>query len=256
MVKKKKKKIDDESVANVGIVMTVSLFLILLSFFILLNSISIIDKKRTRVALGSLSRAFSGLSGGLSPLGTGESIMPTPEPMTDTKTLDQLLSSYWDKKKAGHIKVESAKDRGIITINEKALFTRDSHSLNPSLLPLLNKLSNIINKGDYPVEIIGHTDDTPSQEKGYRSNWELSTLIAIQLLKYFVSEGGVLSDRLTAYGCGSYKPIASNDTRQSRAKNRRVEIILKYKTPAYVKRVFKKKSPGFFIYKKFDFRIY
>ncbi len=255
MVKKKKKKIDDESKANVGIVMTVSLFLILLSFFILLNSISKIDEKRTRVALGSLLRAFGGLSGGLSPLMTGESIMSTPKSMKDTKTLSQLLLSYWDKK-AGHIKVESTRDRGIITINEKALFTKDSYSLNPSLLPLLNKLSNIINKGDYPVEIIGHTDDTPSQEKGYRSNWELSTHIAIQLAKFFVSEGGVFPDRLTAYGRSSYKPIASNDTRQSRAQNRRVKIILKYKAPAYVKRVFKKKSPGFFIYKKFDFRIY
>jgi chemotaxis protein MotB len=77
---KKKKNIDDDG-ADIGMVMTVSLFLILLTFFILLNSIAVIDEHRSRMAIGSLIGAFGGLPGGLSPLETGKSIMPPSAPM-------------------------------------------------------------------------------------------------------------------------------------------------------------------------------
>jgi len=79
MNKKKKKKIDDDG-ADIGMVMTVSLFLILLTFFILLNSIAVIDEHRSRVAIGSLIGAFGGLPGGLSPLKTGNDIIPPSAP--------------------------------------------------------------------------------------------------------------------------------------------------------------------------------
>jgi hypothetical protein len=80
--------------------------------------------------------------------------------------------------------------------------------------------------------------------------------MALKVLKYFVSDCGVLPGRLTAYGNGSNHPIVSNDTRKSRARNKRVEICLKYNPPAYIKRIFEKKPHGFFTYKKFDFKIF
>ena len=80
--------------------------------------------------------------------------------------------------------------------------------------------------------------------------------MAIQLVKYFVSKGTVSPKRLNAYGSGSYRPVASNATRQSRSQNKRVEIILNTKAPAYIKRIFKKKPYGLFTYKKFDFRVF
>jgi hypothetical protein len=118
---KKKKKIDGEG-ADIGMVMTVSLFLILLTFFILLNSIAVIDEHRSRMAIGSLIGAFGGLPGGLSPLETGKSIMPPSAPMVKEElTLEKLLS-YMNKETAtwpGDIRVEKVKDKLIITINEK-----------------------------------------------------------------------------------------------------------------------------------------
>lgn len=258
MGKKKKKKIDGNAV-DIGAVMTVSLFLILLTFFILLNSIAVLDDSKTRKAIGSLIGAFGGLPGGLSPMNSGELILPPTAPMVDEElTMEQLLS-YMKRKTTGwtgEIKIESVGDKEIITINQNILFTKDRSKLSPSILPLLDKLCRIINKGNYPVEIIGHTDDIPAKKKGRESNWELSALMAIQLVKYFVSKGSVSPKRLNAYGGGSYRPVAPNDTRQSRSQNRRVEIILNTKAPAYIKRIFKKKPYGFFTYKKFDFRVF
>jgi chemotaxis protein MotB len=258
MEKKKKKKVDDNA-ADIGAVMTISLFLILLTFFILLNSIAVLDDNRVRKAIGSLVGAFGSLPGGLSPMNSGELIMPPTAPMVDEElTMEQLLS-YMKRKTtglAGEIKIESVGDKEIITINQNILFTKDRSKLSSSILPLLDKLCRIINKGNYPVEIIGHTDDITAKKKGCESNWELSALMAIQLVKYFVSKGSVSPKRLNAYGGGSYRPVAPNGTRQSRSQNRRVEIILNIKAPAYIKRIFEKKPYGFFTYKKFDFRVF
>jgi len=218
------------------------------------------DDVRVRRAIGSLIGAFGGLPGGLSPLATGESILPPSAPIMDEElSIDQLMA-YLNKPltlaMVGSLKVEHTEDGEIITINEKALLTEDRSGINPSIAPFLNKLGSLINKGDYPVEIIGHTDISVPQDKGYKSNWELSTLLALQVLKYLVSESKIAPERLMAYGFGSSRPVVSNDTIHSRAQNRRVEIALRYRAPDYVKRIFKKRSSGFFTYKKFDFKIY
>ena len=237
-------------------IMTVSLFLILLTFFILLNSISVIDEIKMRAAIGSLVGAFGSFSGGLSALKAGSSIIPPSAPMIDEEIKIGELLSIMDKQMVGLINITKLKDKEIITVNEKVLFTKDKYLLKSSSFPLLNKLSNLIKKGDYPLEIVGYTDNRPAEEKGYTSNWELSNLMAIQVLRYFVEKRKIASQRLTAYGCGSNRQIVSNDTRQLRAQNRRIEIILHFKMPAYVKRIYRKRPAGWFTYKKFDFKIF
>lgn len=253
---KKKRNSNDEPKVNVGLIMTVSLFLILLTFFILLNSISVIDQAKMRMALGSLIGAFGSFSGGLSALKTGSFPMPPSMPMIDEKIkIDELLSAM-DKQMADLITIKTYKDKEVITLNEKVLFEKNKFQLIPSSFPLLSKLSSLINKGDYPIEIVGYTDNRPAEEKGYSSNWELSTLMAIQVLRYFVEKGKVMSKRLTAYGCGSNNQIVSNDTKQLRAQNRRIDIILSFNMPAYMKRIYRKRAAGWFSYKKFDFKVF
>ena len=252
----KKRDRDDRPKINVGLVMTVSLFLILLTFFILLNSIAVVDERKKLLGIGSLMGAFGSLPGGLSPPKTGESIMTPFAPMTQ-QSLDIIeLLSLVEKTMVGQVKIESAEGREVITINESVLFGKDKSRLKSSSFPLLNKLCHIMKKGDYPVEIIGYTDRTPAEDKGFKSNWESSSLMAVQVLKYFVARGKIAPDRLSAYGRGSNSPIASNETRESRAQNRRVDIILRFRVPLYVKRILKKKPAGIFTYKNFDFRIF
>lgn len=259
MGKRQKRKNDDDSDVDVGMVLTVSLFLIILTFFILLNSIAVIDEHRTRVAIGSLIGAFGGLPGGLSPMQSGKSVLPPSAPMIEEKlTLEQLMSYVQRDVSglAGEIKIEDDGDEKKIIINESALYDEEEHKLKPAILPILDKISHIINQGRFPVEIAGYTDNVVHAKNGYRSNWELSMIIALKVLKYFVSNCGVLPGRLTAYGSGSNHPIASNDTTRSRDKNRRVEIYLKYNPPTYIRRMFQKKPFDYFTYKKFDFKIF
>jgi chemotaxis protein MotB len=166
------------------------------------------------------------------------------------------LMALLEKPIQGEIRISSEEEREIIIISGKILFPEDSLNLISSSYPLLDKLSRFIKKGNYPVQIVGHTDNRPGEEKGYHSNWELSALMALEVLKYLTGKGGIPPERLAAYGCGGFRPIASNESRISRAQNNRVEIVLNFKAPAFIRRIYGKKPSGFFTYKKFDFRIF
>ena len=77
--------------------------------------------------------------------------------------------------------------------------------------------------------VTGYTDNSPIgpelQRKGINSNSELSQKRADTVLQFLISQG-VKPELLTAQGAGESNPVASNDTPQGRAKNRRVEISL------------------------------
>lgn len=253
---RRKKKIKEDAPIDVGAAMTVSLFLILLTFFILLNSIAVLDDRKIRVAIGSLTGSFGSFPGGLSALNTGGSIMPESSPlMSQQINLERLLSAL-DEETKGRIEIRHEEDQDSITIAAEGLFRENRHNLKAASLPLLDRLCAFIRHKEYMVEIVGHTGARPGEEKGYRSNWELSSLMAIQVLEYFIKKGRIAPERLAAYGRGSQSPVASSDTRQSRAQNRRIEIILKFKVPPYAKRIFKGKPAGIITYKRFDFKVF
>jgi len=211
------------------------------------------------LAIGSLIGAFGGLPGGLSPMESGKSALPPTAPIIEEElTLEQLMSYVKRdlKELEGDIRVETIGGQKKIIINEEGLFIGNEFKIRPSAKPFLDKVGQVISKGSFPVEIAGYTDNVIHPEKGYKSNWEISTFMALKVLKYFVSQCGVLPKRVTAFGGGSNHPIISNESIQSRAQNRRVEIDLKYNAPEYIKRIFKKRPVGFFTYKKFDFKIF
>jgi chemotaxis protein MotB len=247
---------EDGPPVNITLVMMISLFLILLTFFILLNSIASIDEQKKLIGIGSVLGAFGSFPGGISASHTGESLTGPFATMTNDRPDIVELFSFMDRMIVGQVRRESSKDKEVITINESVLFGVDRRQLKPSAFPLLNKICGIMRRGDYPVEIVGHTDSRPGENKGFRSNWELSSLMAMQVLKYLVGKGGISAERLSAYGRGCTRPVASNNTRESRAQNRRVEVILHFNAPLYVKRILKKTPTGSFTYKDFDFKIF
>ena len=89
-----------------------------------------------------------------------------------------------------------------ISIQDKLLFDKDGYKLRPAGYAFLKDLCSIIRNESYPVEITGHTDSRPPQEKGVESNQALSSLRALEVLRYFVVVGGIDPMRLSAYGCG------------------------------------------------------
>jgi chemotaxis protein MotB len=92
------------------------------------------------------------------------------------------------------------------------------------IVPTLKKLKN------ERINVEGYTDNVPigpELKSRFPSNWELSTARATNVVRFLESKG-VNPNLLSATGFGDTRPVASNDTREGRAKNRRIEIVLVY----------------------------
>ena len=113
-----------------------------------------------------------------------------------------------------------------ITLKENLLFESGSAKINISGYPVLQKVAKIIKKIPYDIRIEGHTDNVPIHTESYPTNWELSIDRAIHILKYFIKEGNIIPEKMSAVGYGDVKPVSENNSPENRAKNRRVEIVL------------------------------
>jgi chemotaxis protein MotB len=118
-------------------------------------------------------------------------------------------------------------ERGImITIfPDQILFDSGSAVLKPGFKKILQILAPQLKRLPNSIEVDGHTDNVPISTAAFPSNWELSAARAGSVVRYFETLG-LPSERLAAAGYADTRPVESNDTRQGRARNRRVEIIV------------------------------
>ena len=119
-------------------------------------------------------------------------------------------------------------ERGlVIVLSDSILFDSGKSDLKKGAYPVLNKVISVIKKKvpNKDVGVSGHTDNVPITRSNWKSNWELSTARATNVLHY-MEDKGIAPVRLSATGYGEHRPIASNDTAVGRAKNRRVEIVI------------------------------
>ena len=141
------------------------------------------------------------------------------------KLLEGKLSQEIQDKQ---VKLDMMEKGLVITVVGDLLFDSGKAKIRSEAEPLLDKVASVL-KENVPrlnVGIEGHTDDQPIKYSGWKSNWELSTARALSVLHYLVNEKGISPDRLSAIGYGEYRPVASNNTKESRQLNRRVEIVI------------------------------
>jgi len=126
----------------------------------------------------------------------------------------------------GLIVVESQYNRIVIRIREKGSFMSGDARLNNDFIPILEKIHNVLLKTDGRIAVAGHTDDIPINTSRYRSNWELSTSRATSVVHELLAPGDMPAERFVLEGYADTNPLEPNDSPTSRAKNRRVEIIV------------------------------
>ena len=113
-----------------------------------------------------------------------------------------------------------------LSFEDGVLFDFGRAAISTKGYAVLDEIADVVRKMPYPIRVEGHTDNVPINTKRFPSNWELSTVRAVNVLKYFADAGRIDPRRLSAVGYGESKPLVANDSPQSRAKNRRVEIVL------------------------------
>jgi len=122
--------------------------------------------------------------------------------------------------------------RGKLTVDilDRILFPSGEARLKPEGEAMLTKVASILAKfPDRAVQIVGHTDNVPIRSRtaeGFTENWALSAGRAVSAVRYLTEQAGVDPLRLSAVGCGEFRPIALNDTVEGRARNRRIAIVV------------------------------
>ncbi len=114
----------------------------------------------------------------------------------------------------------------VISLKDTEFFNSGSATVRPESMPLLGNIAEAIGKYSNSIRIEGHTDNVPIQTPQFRSNWELSTARATNIVHDLINSYGISPDRLSAVGYGEYRPIADNSTAEGRQKNRRVDIVV------------------------------
>lgn len=117
-----------------------------------------------------------------------------------------------------------------IDIDESLLFAPGSAELSGAAAEPLAHIAQILVADPHTVEVQGHTDNIPIHNASFYSNWELSAVRASTVVRLF-AENGVEENRLSATGFGSAQPIGDNLTAEGRASNRRVSVMLLYRSP-------------------------
>jgi chemotaxis protein MotB len=129
------------------------------------------------------------------------------------------------------LKLEIAKSNSEIRIrlSNNLLFSPEEANIYENSTETLREIVNIIKSYDDTLELIimeGNTDNLPITTGRYRDNFELSIERALNVLYFFRYEGNFQPDKLVPMGYGEYNPVATNDTIEGRAKNRRTDILL------------------------------
>ena len=146
------------------------------------------------------------------------------------KTYEERFEELMEEVKKGEIEITDIRDKLTITIVDRILFTSGSAGITREGKEVLDKVARILKKiKDKRIMVEGHTDNVPIGPQlalTYPTNWELSVARATTVARYLQENGGVDPGFLSATGYGEFRPVASNDTEEGRAKNRRIEIIL------------------------------
>ncbi|MEM6733442.1 MAG: flagellar motor protein MotB, partial [Myxococcota bacterium] len=144
----------------------------------------------------------------------------------DAQLLAELKKLVAEEKFDKEVEVAVSSRGVVIRVRENVMFRRGTDRIIDVAFPFLNEIAALLRRFDYDVTVEGHTDDRPGgRTRRFPSNWELSAGRAIAVMRYLAEVGGVDPRRMGAAGYADMRPVATNDTKAGRRKNRRVEFL-------------------------------
>lgn len=237
MFKKRKKDKKDEP----SWLLTFSdLMTLLLVFFVLLYSLSVIDKVKFQRFMASF-QGVGILERGDKPLeedkqhdfDIGAEDIPIEAQDIDKQALmllQETLEKVQDYIEENDLDINVEiryKDRGIVLeIKDEILFESGKAELKPEAYIILKKLSGLLQTMPNTILVEGHTDNRPIHSSIFPSNWELSTARSLAVVRHMSERLDLAPERFAAVGFGEYRPVVPNDSAQNMARNRRVMIVI------------------------------
>lgn len=210
---------------------------LLLTFFVLLLSMANMDPVKFTKAASSLQDAF-GIH--KQPAHTEFAITVLPsQPITPYTPVQQMtIQKVYDKVKSQIDSLRLNNDVGVLKkddesivlrINDSVLFERGQARLAPESYAVLRNVADIVRPLPMDMRIEGHTDDIQFGESQF-GNWDLSVSRAVSVLRFYTQSDLMPLDRMSSVGYGKSRPVVANTDEPSRAKNRRVDFVLRLKS--------------------------
>ena len=242
---------------------------LLLTFFVLLFSMSSVNQEQFELVIASLQSSFSILPSGGATIGDGEMVSSgiSQLPLYDiyyneaanskseeeeegekdlkeefqenalaeseemAETIEKLAEQYGI---IDQIEVDFNAEYVMLNLSGTLLFDSGKSELKSEVYPLLDKVCRILQTySKNMIEIEGHTDNVPMHRSKYADNSELSCGRALSVYNYLISTTNLDPTKVKYAGRGEYVPVADNSTAEGRAKNRRVEIRIYHDLSTY-----------------------
>jgi chemotaxis protein MotB len=212
---------------------------LLFAFFVVMYAISAVNEGKYRILASSLGSAFGKAHDADIPVPLLPTVTLPPEvaqrtlkqqqQIEEQEHMTEVASSLLDVMaplvKEGQVRVTQSRRGVSIEINANVLFQPGRAELAPQSLAVLRAVADKLKNEPFNLEITGHTDNVPISNSLFASNWELSAVRASSVVR-LLADSGIAPVRLLAIGREASQPIASNDTAEGRARNRRVELMI------------------------------
>ncbi|WP_260286571.1 flagellar motor protein MotB [Peribacillus aracenensis] len=243
MARRKKKQRHEEHIDESWLVPYADILTLLLALFIVLFASSSVDAIRFQQLSNVFNQVFTSGTGFMDFPSDSPSNEPTsPEQRTGAEELEKLgkneqeelmevqerVNAYIKKNDLTDKLGTNLTDEGmLISIRENVLFESGVAEVRRENRKIAKEISDLLVM-DLPRNIIvsGHTDNIPIKNYHYESNWDLSVMRSVNFMKLLLENKKLDPEMFSAKGHGEFKPVASNETKKGRAKNRRVEILI------------------------------
>jgi chemotaxis protein MotB len=126
---------------------------------------------------------------------------------------------------AGEASISVRDGRMVLAMPNDVLFDSGRTEIKKRGQAVLEEMAGILKTVPRQFQVAGHTDNVPINTERFRSNWDLSTARAVEVIRFFIAQG-VPPAALSGAGFGEYSPVAANDDESGRRRNRRIEIVL------------------------------
>jgi chemotaxis protein MotB len=214
---------------------------LLFAFFVVMYSISSVNEGKFRTVSDSIKAALNPI---VSPANTSVpftigqnralTVKPTLEGAKEpaVRRLRHIMRSLKNEMQLEIIQLQELTNGDIVLrLPDTVLFRAGESALRPEARPFLQAISEVLIELDRHVRVEGHTDNVPIATAQFPSNWELSATRAVTVVRTLSEQYGVQANHLTAVGHADSRPLTDNLTPESRAKNRRVEIVVQEPKP-------------------------
>lgn len=221
---------------------------LMLTFFVLLVSMSVIDERRRLIVLGSIIGSFGVSRGSTDVLSTLESkrtVEPGPFEMESVDDLEPLKELIWEDASEDLAFAENRFVQ-ILSINSDVLFKPGETNLSEPGQRLLERIMPVLLQIKYPLLLAGHTSLLRDEQgTGYQvedkdlvmdDSWRLSLYRTLSIYRFLV-ERGMSPDMLRLEAFGKHHPRFTDLTAEGRKKNRRVDIILDRRNVEWMEKV-------------------